>query len=100
LTGFVDLRYKNGKLRVQAKDINQIIKALRGRSVGSYLPVFAPFTMSFNSEKYSKKVQIKSVRDVTSLLTAYDDYLDSELKRMLIKNSFLSFFLKKLIYFF
>ena len=87
MTGFLDFRYKNSKINIRARDIKGMIKAGQCPLVepGQYNPKLCswtrvPGTITVKSNIYSKTFQIKSLRDILPVMTAYDEFVEAELK--------------------
>ena len=91
MTGFLDFRYKNSKINIKAKDIRKQIKAGLCPLVdpGQYNAkdcswTRTPATITIKSSIFSKTIRIASLRDILPVMTAYDEFVEAELKCIIL----------------
>jgi len=87
--GFLDFRYKNSKISIIARDIRKQIKIGQCPfpESGEYKAkdcswTRVPGTITMKSKIFSKTVPIRNLRDILPVMTAYDEFVEAELKLM------------------
>lgn len=87
MNGFLDFRYKNSKINMQAREIREMIKAGECPLQVDYHPDKCKWTrettgqVTVSTAKFNKVISIKSLRDIVPIITLYDEFLESQIKR-------------------
>lgn len=87
----MDFRYKNSKISIIARDIRKQIKigqcplSMYPSESGEYKAkdcswTRVPGTITMKSKIFSKTVPIRNLRDILPIMTAYDEFVEAELK--------------------
>jgi len=88
MDGFLDFRYKNSKINLQAREIRDMIKAGECPLQADYHPDKCKWTrdttgqISVSTANFKKVIPIKSMRDIVPVMTLYDEFLETQIKQM------------------
>lgn len=85
MSGFLDFRYKEAKLNMIASEIRESLRIGRCFTPGNYeLKKCAQHkstgTVSVTGETFNFETKLNGLRDILSLMTLYDLYLQSQIK--------------------
>lgn len=86
MNGFLDFRYKNSRINLQAREIRELIRAGECPLQQNYHPDNCKWAreqtgqVSVSSANFNKVIPIKRMRDITPIITLYDEFLESQIK--------------------
>jgi len=86
MNGFLDFRYKNSKINIQAKEIRELIKVGECPLQYNYHPDNCKWArdttgkVTVSTANFNKVIPVKSMKDITPIITLYDEFLESQIK--------------------
>jgi len=86
MNGFLDFRYKNSRINLQAREIRELIKAGECPIQQNYHPDNCKWArdttgqVKASTANFNKVIPIKRMRDITPIITLYDEFLESQIK--------------------